>query len=252
MVSVRFLNDGVRFVSASYDKRFALWSSVFDKPLNVFEHWDAFFSLEISSDGKFAAAAARDGSIKLINLKTRQVDDLKGHSGAVYSLAFMPMGNSLVSVGEDRSLKLWTTDFDKKMQRLRGHTTYIPSVAYSSDGRFLASSSWDSTIKLWDIATESVISSFGIEGTVSYSIAFSPDGQFLATGDSDGILRFWNPMTGKMIFSFPLHSEQISAIKFFKGGKFIVSAGKDRKINVFDVSNRKVVKVFEKVIIHIS
>ena len=244
-VSVRFLNDGIHFVSASYDKKFAVWNTVFNKPLNVFEHWDAFFSIDISSDGKFAAAAARDGSIKLINLKTRQIDDLKGHSGAVYSLAFLPMGNSLVSVGEDRSLKLWATDFDKKMQRLRGHTTYIPSIAYSSDGRFLASSSWDSTIKLWDIATESVISSFGIEGTVSYSIAFSPDGQFLATGDSDGVLRFWNPMKGKMIFSFPLHSEQISAIKFLKNGKFIVSAGKDRKINVFDVPNRKVVKVFE-------
>lgn len=244
-VSVKFLNDGIHFVSASYDKKFALWNMLFDKPINVFGHWDAFFSLDVSSDGKFAAAATRDGAIKLVNLKTRQIDDLKGHSGAVYSLSFFPMGDSLVSVGEDRFVKSWQTGFDKKMQRLRGHTTYIPSIAYSPDGRFLASSSWDSTIKLWDIATESVLSSFGIEGTVSYTLAFSPDGQFLATGDSDGTLRFWNPVTGKMIFSFQLHSEQISAIKFFRNGRFIVSAGKDRKITVFDVAERKVVQVFE-------
>ena len=244
-VSVKFLNDGVHFVSASYDKKFALWNLLSDKPLNVFGHWDAFFSIDVSPDGKFAAAATRDGAIKLVNLKTRQFDDLKGHSGAVYSLSFMPMGNSLVSVGEDRFVKFWHTDFDKKLKRFRGHTTYIPSIAYSPDGRFLASSSWDSTIKLWDIATESVLSSFGTEGTVSYSLAFSPDGQFLATGDSDGNLRFWNPVTGKMIFSFQLHSEQISAIKFFKNGRFIVSAGKDRRITVFDVPNRKVVRIFE-------
>ena len=244
-VSVKFLNDGIHFVSASYDKKFAFWSVLSAKPLNVFSHWDAFFSLDVSNDGKFAAAATHDGSIKLVNLKTRQIDDLKGHSGAVYSLAFLPMGNSLVSVGEDRFVKLWRTDFSKEMQRFRGHTTYIPALAYSPDGRFLVSSSWDSTIKLWDIATESVISSFGKEGLVSFGAAFSPDGQFLATGDSDGMIRFWNPMTGKMIFSFQLHSEQISAIKFFKNGRFIVTAGKDRKINVFDVSNRKVVKVLE-------
>ena len=244
-VGVKFLNDGIHFVSASYDKKFALWNILYEKPLNVFEHWDAFFSLDVSNDGKFAAAATRDGAIKLVNIKTRQIDDLKGHSGAVYSLSFLPMGNALVSVGDDRFVKFWQTDFEKKMQRFRGHTTYIPSIAYSADGRFMASSSWDSTIKLWDIPTESAVSSFGTDGTVSYSLAFSPDGQFLATGDSDGKLRFWNPVTGKMIFSLRLHSEQISAIKFFKNGQFIVSAGKDRKITVFDVPKRKIVKVFE-------
>ena len=244
-VSVRFLNDGIHFVSASYDKKFALWSILFDKPLNVFEHWDAFFSLDVSNDGTLAAAATRDGSIKLINLVTRQIDDLSDHVGSVYSVAFLPMGNSLVSVGEDRFIKRWRTDFTKEMQRLRGHTTYIPSLAYSNDDRFFASSSWDNTIKLWNIPTESVISSFGIEGTVSYSLAFSPDGQFLASGDSDGALRFWNPITGKMIFSYPLHTDQITAINFFNRGKNIISSGKDRKVKIFDLSERRVVKVLE-------
>ena len=239
------MNDGIHFVSASYDKRFALWNILFDKPLNIFEHWDAFFSLDVSNDGTLAAAATRDGSIKLINLVTRQVDDLRDHIGSVYSVAFLPMGNSLVSVGEDRFIKLWRTDFTKEMQRLRGHTTYIPSLAYSPDEKFLASSSWDYTIKLWNIATESAISSFGIEGTVAYSLAFSPDGQFLASGYSDGVLRFWNPLTGKMIFSYPLHTDQISAILFFNKGKNIISAGKDKKVKMFDLAERRVTKVFD-------
>ena len=245
VISVRFLNDGIHFVSAGYDKKFVLWSLVFDKPLNVFEHWDAFFSLDVSNDGTLAAAATRDGSIKLINLVTRQVDDFRDHIGSVYSVAFLPMGNSLVSVGEDRFIKLWRTDFTKEMQRLRGHTTYIPSLAYSPDDRFLASSSWDYTIKLWNITTESAISSFGLEGIVSYCLAFSPDGQFLATGDSDGVLRFWNPLTGKIIFSYPLHTDQISAINFFNRGKNIISSGKDKKVKIFDLSERRVAKVME-------
>jgi len=244
-VSVRFLNDGIHFVSASYDKKFALWSILFDKPVTVFEHWDAFFSLDVSNDGTLAAAATRDGSIKLINLVTRQIDDFRDHTGSVYSVAFLPMGNSLVSLGEDRFIKLWRTDFTKEMQRLRGHTTYIPSLAYSADDKFLASSSWDSTIKLWNIATESVISSFGVEGTVSYSLAFSPDGQFLASGDSDGALRFWNPLTGKMISSYQLHSDQISAVQFLKKTRTLVSSGKDKKVKIFNVSERRVEKVLE-------
>ncbi len=244
-VAVKFLNDGIHFISASYDKRFALWNLHFDKPLTVYEHWDAFFSLDVSNDGTLAAVAARDGSIKLANLVTRQIDDLRDHTGSVYSVMFLPMGNSLVSVGEDRFVKLWRTDFTKEMQRLRGHTTYIPALAYSPDEKFLASSSWDFTIKLWNISTESAVSSFGIEGTVPYSLAFSPDGQFLASGDSDGMLRFWNPMTGKMIFSYQLHSDQISAIKFIDRGRTVISAGKDRIVNIFNLSERRVVKVLE-------
>lgn len=244
-VAVRFLNDGVRFVSASYDKRFALWSILSNEPVSVVEHWDAFFSLDVSNDGTLAAAATHDGTIKLVNLVTKQIDDLRDHIGSVYSVKFLPMGNSLVSVGEDRTVKLWRTDITKEMKRLRGHTTYIPSLAYSPDERFLASSSWDFTVKLWNIATESVISSFGTEGTVAYSIAFSPDGQFLATGDSDGMLRFWNPLTGKMIFSYPLHTDQISTILFFNKGKYMISAGKDKKVKIFDLSERRVVKILE-------
>lgn len=244
-VAVKFLNDGIHFISASYDKRFALWNLHFDKPLTVYEHWDAFFSLDVSNDGTLAAVAARDGSIKLANLVTRQIDDLRDHTGSVYSVMFLPMGNSLVSVGEDRFVKLWRTDFTKEMQRLRGHTTYIPALAYSPDEKFLASSSWDFTIKLWNISTESAVSSFGIEGTVPYSLAFSPDGQSLASGDSDGMLRFWNPMTGKMIFSYQLHSDQISAIKFIDRGRKVISAGKDRIVNIFNLSERRVMKVLE-------
>lgn len=244
-VAVRFLNDGTRFISASYDKKLALWSVVSDKPLSVFEHWDAFFSLDVSNDGRLAAAATHDGSIKLINLDTRQIDDLRDHEGSVYSATFLPMGNSLVSVGEDRAVKLWRTDLTKEMKRLRGHTTYIPSLAYSPDEKFLASSSWDFSTRLWNIATESAISSFGEDGTVSYSLAFSPDGQFLASGDSDGMLRFWNPLTGKKIFSYPLHTDQISTIVFFNNGKNIISAGKDKKVKIFDLSERRVSNVLE-------
>ena len=244
-VAVRFLSDGTRFVSASYDKKFALWSVFSDKPLNVYEHWDAFFSLDVSNDGTLAAASVRDGSIKLINLVTRQVDDLRDHVGSVYSVRFLPMGNSLVSVGEDRFVKVWRTDFTKEMQRLRGHTTYIPSLAYSPDEKFLASSSWDFTIKLWNISTEQFVSSFGIDGTVAYSLAFSPDGQFLASGDSDGTLRFWNPLTGKMIFSYQLHTDQIATINFLNGGRRIISAGKDKKVKIFDLSERRVVKTLD-------
>ena len=169
------LKDENFFISTGYDKKFFLWNVSSSLPLYVYEYWDAFFDLDISSDGTLAAAASRDGTVKLIDLRNRIVEDLRGHEGSVFSVSFMPMGNSLLSLGEDRLIKVWKTDINKLVQTYRGHATYIPSLKYSPDGRFLVSSSWDNTVKLWNVGQEILHSSFGDSRSVSYSVAFSPE-----------------------------------------------------------------------------
>lgn len=245
VISVRFMKDNVHFISTGYDKKLLIWNINEQVPVSILEHWDAFFHLDISVDGSFAAASTRDGIIKLINLKTLQVAELRGHEGSVFSASFMPMGDSIVSIGEDRFIKSWKTDIKKQVFTFRGHSTYIPSLSYSSDGRYLASSSWDSTIKLWNVSAESLHSSFGSRKIVSYSIAFSPDGQYIVSGDSDGILRIWNPQNGKMLSAMTGHTDQISSLAFSSDGRFIVSGSKDRSVRIWDINRQKSVSIMK-------
>lgn len=244
VIAVKFLKDENFFISTGYDKKFFLWNVSSSLPLYVYEYWDAFFDLDISSDGTLAAAASRDGTVKLIDLRNRIVEDLRGHEGSVFSVSFMPMGNSLLSLGEDRLIKVWKTDINKLVQTYRGHATYIPSLKYSPDGRFLVSSSWDNTVKLWNVGQEILHSSFGDSRSVSYSVAFSPDGQFIATGDSDGFIRMWNPVNGKMLSALKGHSDQISSIAFSNDGNYLVSGSRDKTVGLWDMSKRKTVKIF--------
>ncbi|MGI6394396.1 MAG: protein kinase domain-containing protein [bacterium] len=243
VISLKFMKKEGYFVSTGYDKKILVWHLDSPEPLHIYEERDAFFDLDITSDGAFAAVASRDGTVKLINLNTMQVEDFRGHVGAVYSIAFNPSGNELISTGEDSFIKVWKTNVDRIVQVYRGHTTYIPSLKYSPDGRFIASSSWDNTVKLWDAAKEKQISSFGTQGVVSYSIDFSPDGQFLASGDSDGSIRMWNPVSGKLLSTVKSHSDQISALVFSEDGRYILSGSKDRTVNLYDRSKRKIVKI---------
>lgn len=245
VISVKFIRDSNYFISSGYDKKLLIWSILKDEPIYVFQHWDAFFDLDVSSDGTYAALASRDGTIKLVNLKTRQVEDLRGHEGAVFSVSFSPTGDFILSVGEDRLVKMWKTDISKLVNSFRGHLTYIPSLKYSPDGQHIASSSWDNTMKLWDVRKETMKNSFGDIKYVSYSIAFSPDGQFLVSGDSDGFIRLWNPVNGKLLSVIRGHSDQISAIDFSKDGKFLVSGSKDKTLNLWNMQERKVIKVFK-------
>lgn len=246
VIAVRFLKDNLHFISTGYDKKLLIWNIENPVPVNILEHWDAFFDLDISSDGNFAAASTRDGIIKLINLKTRQVAELRGHEGSIFSASFMPMGNSIVSIGEDRVIKLWKTDIKKQVFTFRGHATYIPSLSYSPDVKYLASSSWDSTIKLWNVEGESMQSSFGMPKIVSYSIAFSPDGQYLISGDSDGMLRMWNPQNGKILAEMRGHTDQISSLAFTSDGHYLVSGSKDRTVRIWDMGKERSIAVLKQ------
>ena len=245
VIAVKFLKDNRHFISTGYDKKILLWNIDNPRPKILLKHWDAFFDLDIASDGSMAVAASRDGTIKLIDLKSFHILNLRGHEGPVYSVSFLPMGNSIVSIGEDKLLKLWKTDINKSVLTYRGHTTYIPSMSYSPDGRLLASSSWDTSVKLWNVQNESIYSSFSDKETVAYSISFSPNGQFLATGNNKGDIFLFNPLKGTVISELKGHTDQVSSVVFSNDGKLLISGSKDSTIKIWDIENHRCLKTLK-------
>ena len=63
----------------------------------------------MSPNGQFIAAGSRhNGVVQIWDVATGAlVERLRGHSGSVYSVAFTPDGNGLVSGSWDKTLKLW-------------------------------------------------------------------------------------------------------------------------------------------------
>jgi WD40 repeat protein len=76
---------------------------------------------------------------------------LEGHKERIYSLAFSPDGNYLVSGSGDHLVKLWGVESQKEVTSLEGHGGCVYSVVFSPDGKYLASGSDDNTVKLWSM-----------------------------------------------------------------------------------------------------
>ena len=77
---------------------------------------------------------------------------LKGHSSAVYSVAFSPHGARIVTGRDDDTAKVWDAQSGKELLTLKGHSSSVNSVAFSPDGKRIVTGSYDGTVKVWDFA----------------------------------------------------------------------------------------------------
>jgi WD40 repeat protein len=78
----------------------------------------------------------------------------KGHSGYVLSVAISTDGKTIVSGGDDRTVRLWNQQGQPIAQPFKGHSGSVYSVAISTDGKTIVSGGDDRTVRLWDINIE--------------------------------------------------------------------------------------------------
>ncbi len=76
--------------------------------------------------------------------------ELKGHTDAVFSVAFSPDGARIVTGSGDGTARVWDARPGTPLLELKGHTGVVTSVAFSPDGSRIVTGSWDRTAKVWD------------------------------------------------------------------------------------------------------
>src|SRR5207247_839958 len=99
--------DNSSVLSASSDGRVILWNLITQRGEALGGRMNSYNCVADSLDGRRVAAGADDGTIRIWDLASKQeVAVLRGHAEWVRHLAFLPDGNSLVSVSRD-SIRVW-------------------------------------------------------------------------------------------------------------------------------------------------
>ena len=106
--------------------------------------------------------------------------DLRGHTGAVYTVRFSPNGRLLASGSFDQTVRCW--DIEKPLQQeetlcLQEHSHNVTDLSWSADSSLLLSGSYDHTVRLYDMSTGRAAGVWMVpEGAFVQSVRFSPLG----------------------------------------------------------------------------
>lgn len=262
--SVAFSPDSQTLASGSFDRTIKLWNLQKGECIKTLQgHHGWVWSVAFSLDGKILASsqsASREDEIGigLWNVRTGEyIKTLVGHQGWIWSVSFSPDGSTLVSGGDDGTLRLWQIKTGKTIKIFQGHTNWIRAVAFSPDGQTLASASHDSTVRLWDIATGECRQILKGHTHLVSSVAFSPIlpikedeggiGGILASGSSgnDRTIRLWDIATGKCLQILQGHPNGVWSVAFHPDGQTLVSGSNDSTVKLWNAKTGQSIRTLQ-------
>lgn len=232
-------------------------------------------AVAVADAAPLVATGGVDGVTRLFDSATGALElQLRRHAAPVTRVVFPPLGDRVVTVGDDDAVRLWSVagtpvataqhqgtvrgvNFSADGERLltwsddRTATVWsaagdrlttlsgpgpIRLAALSPDGRRVATVVDEPTVELWDAATGAPIATLtGHTGQVQ-SVMFSPDGARVLTASDDETARLWNSSSGQPITTLEGHTARVRSAVFAPDGARILTIGDDNTARLWDGS----------------
>jgi WD40 repeat protein len=172
-------------------------------------------AVDYRSDGKYFVTGSADKTVKIWNAQTYEVlVNFDQNDGPVYSVAFAPEENMLVSGSADNAVRSWRVvesaggsgkiETSGALVRVyNGHRGTVYAVDCgrrgSEAGVIIVSGGADRSIIVWDLRSGNRLYTFNQPTDEVYALDLSANGQFVAAGGRDGVARIWDLASGRLI-----------------------------------------------------
>jgi WD40 repeat protein len=184
-------------------------------------------ALALSPSGRQVAVACSDhNDAYLFPVPTGRPEAvLRGHAGAITSLAYSPDGQTLATGAQDGTVRLWDPVTGHERAVLRGSPGPV-ELSFSPDGRRLAASTGD-RLYLWDAATGQTVADLGNHDAMRWrflpQFRFDRTGRRLFSGRGNEVCS-WDAATGKLVAVVGRFDSPVYALAYSPDGKRIAAA----------------------------
>jgi WD40 repeat protein len=204
--SICFHSNGRKFISTSADKTIREWSLISGKCLKTFTPEEGFDVANIAiynPDASKVFTAHNDKKIRVWDAKSGNFLKVFGeesdhHTLMVYSLAFSPDHQFLISSSEDFSIKIWDVATEKCIKTLKEHKKPVHSICLNKAGDRIISTSRDKRIKEWDFHTGLCLQTFEGHFDAVTSAFYHPSQPFIYSASLDNTIKKWAITTNEL------------------------------------------------------
>ncbi|KAL0578655.1 Lissencephaly-1 [Marasmius crinis-equi] len=145
-------------------------------PANTYSYIRELVGLEDNNDepGVFAFTGGRDNLIIIWDAQSgRQLKTLIGHDGWIRGLEFHPSGKFLISVSDDKHMRVWDLATGRCTRVIQAHSHFVTCLAW---GR-----------------TSHGVGQNGVNGAEANGAAVTKRANVIATGGVDLTVNIWTP-----------------------------------------------------------
>ena len=193
-------------------------------------------SLHLTS--KYIVVALDNAKIHVFDANGAHQKTLHGHVMGVW--AMVPWGDTLVSGGCDRDVRVWNMATGQNIHVLRGHTSTVRCLKMSSPTMAITGSR-DTSLRVWDITRGKVVHVLiGHQASVR---CIEVHGDLIASGSYDTTARIWSISEGRCLRVLQGHFSQIYAIAF--DGKRVATGSLDTSVRIWDPREGKCLAVLQ-------
>lgn len=142
---VAFSPDGGFLVSASADDTCKVWRVEDGQRMDTLpQPLKAEYTCTFSPDGRTIVAGGADNNIRVWRFVSRDKPEINpmelarfAHEAAIVRLAFTADGSKLVSLAEDRTVKVWRTSDYSELKLWDNQPDVATALAFAADGTFV-------------------------------------------------------------------------------------------------------------------
>jgi WD40 repeat protein len=198
---------------------------------------------ETTEDGQFRGAKTAEADIVLYSpLLPKPGKTLRGHTGRVMSVCFTKDAKTLVSLGDDETIRFWNTADGKEItkrpvpkMKTQGVKGNLAVIAVSPDGKSLAVSLPDQSTRLLDAAGRELRRLPSSKQMTA--LAFSSDGKVLITGGS--LVESWKVENAEPIEIVSQPRNPLRALSLSPDGKIAAIADNRDRLRLVEIGTGK-------------